>query len=88
MGMQAVAARDGDKAVLEHFQAKWIPVYVEKMRPGKESEPRYGSIGTEEALAARRIRILDGRVVGDASLNRSVPSQAFNKKGDRCVVKC
>ena len=35
---------------LEHFPVKWMPVYVEKMRPNKELEPRPDSIGVEKAL--------------------------------------
>jgi hypothetical protein len=37
---------------LEHFPVKWTPVYVAKMRPNKEIEPRSDSIGTEKALGA------------------------------------
>jgi uncharacterized protein len=39
---------------LEHFQAKWIPVRVKKMRRNKNLEPRSDSIGTEKALGAAR----------------------------------
>jgi hypothetical protein len=37
-------------ARLEHFQAKWTPVRVKKMRQYKDLEPRSDSIGTEKAL--------------------------------------
>jgi hypothetical protein len=32
---------------LEHFQAKWTPVRVKKMRRNKNIEPRSDSIGTD-----------------------------------------
>ena len=35
---------------LEHFQAKWTPVRVKKMRQNKNIEPRSDSIGTDKAL--------------------------------------
>ena len=38
---------------LEHFQAKWTPVRVKKMRRNKDLEPRSDSIGTEKALSLR-----------------------------------
>jgi hypothetical protein len=34
----------------EHFQAKWTPVRVKKMRQNKNINPRSDSIGTEKAL--------------------------------------
>jgi hypothetical protein len=37
---------------LEHFQAKWKPVRVKKMRQNKNLEPRSDKIGTEKALSA------------------------------------
>jgi len=37
---------------LKHFPVKRMPVYVAKMRPDKEREPRSDSIGTEKALGA------------------------------------
>ncbi len=41
--------------LLEHFQAKWTPVRVKKMRQYKDLEPRSDSIGTEMALACARV---------------------------------
>jgi hypothetical protein len=38
---------------LERFRAKWTPVRVKKTRQIKNLEPRFDSIETEKALAAR-----------------------------------
>ena len=38
------------EAVIEHFQAKWIPVRVKKMRQNKELERCSDSAGSESAL--------------------------------------
>ena len=45
------AFRRNTKGAVEHFQAKWTPVRVKKMRQYKGLEPRSDSIGTEKALA-------------------------------------
>ena len=51
---QCVARLSGMKSTddlqLQHFQAKWTPVRVKKMRQYKDLEPRSDSIGTEKAL--------------------------------------
>jgi hypothetical protein len=37
--------------LLEHFQAKWMPVRVKKMRQNKNIESCSDSIGTDKAVA-------------------------------------
>jgi transposase len=39
-----------NRKALEHFQAKWTPVRVKKMRRNKNLQPHSDSIGTEKAL--------------------------------------
>jgi len=43
---------------LEHFQAKWIPVRVKKMRQNKKQEPFHVSTKREKTLAFRAASIL------------------------------
>ena len=43
----------------EHFQAKWTPVRVKKMRQYKDLEPCSDSIGTEKALAWHQSRTIE-----------------------------
>jgi hypothetical protein len=38
---------------LEHFQAKWTPVRVKKIRENKNLEPRFDSIKSGNALGMR-----------------------------------
>jgi hypothetical protein len=50
--------------VLEHFQAKWTPVRVKKMRYNKDLETFSDSMGSENALGDDLIKGIPESVEG------------------------
>src|ERR1700677_1303153 len=63
---------------LEHFQAKWTPVRVEKMRQNKTLERSANSIGTDKARARSLSRmVLIGAAV--VALSASVACDAAGR---------
>src|SRR6266700_4556382 len=57
----------------EHFQAKWVPVRVKKMRQNRKLEPRSDSIGTERALEGS-LAVATVLPVAPESLNAAAPA--------------
>src|SRR5439155_20918498 len=65
------------QAMLERFQAKWIPVRVKKTRQNIKIEPRSDSIGTEKALETGRQGKLETKVEPQPAIRTGVTASAI-----------